>query len=158
MVEVDKFIYPMRKAFPLAADAIATTKTTPDVSIESIEARNVIDGYKLVTQIRTSNNAIYPFGADQPPISAVMPGASTDEATAINNKAKALLDIYDAIADLALAEGVHQAVQGNFERIAATLDAYTTVNFPPEPEVVQTPPSGIGLTHRVGIHFKSGLA
>ena len=43
-------------------------------------------------------------------------------------------------ADLALAEGVHQAVQGNFERIAATLDAYTSAHFPPEPEVVQTPP------------------
>ncbi|MGH9494855.1 MAG: hypothetical protein ACRD3B_07655, partial [Candidatus Sulfotelmatobacter sp.] len=80
------------------------------------------------------------------------------ESSAITTQAAALLDIYDAIGDLALAEGVHQAVQGNFERIAATMDAYTTGNFPPEPEVVQTPPSGIGLTHRVAVHFKSGLA
>lgn len=157
LVEVDKFIYPLRKAFPLASDSISTTKTQPDVSIEAIEARNVMDGYKLVKQIRATNNKIYPFGADQPPISAIMPGASGDQATAINAQAAALLDIYDAIADLALAEGVHQAVQGNFERIAATLDAYTTGNFPPEPEVIQTPPSGIGLTHRVGVHFKHGL-
>jgi hypothetical protein len=68
-----------------------------------------------------------------------------------------LLNIYDAIADLALAEGVHQAVQGNFERIGATLDAYTSGHFPPEPEVIQTPTDGVGLTQRVAIHFRSGL-
>ncbi len=151
LVEVDKFIYPMRKAFPLVADAIASTKTDPSVPIEAVEASNVLDGLKLVTQIRTSGNSNYPFGA-------TLPSATTAEASAITTQAAGLLDIYDAIADLALAEGVHQAVQGNFERIAATLDAYTTGNFPPDPEVVQTPPSGIGLTHRVGIHFAAGLA
>ncbi len=151
LVEVDKFIYPMRKAFPLVADAIATTKTDPSVPIEAIEARNVMDGLKLVTQIRTSGNSSYPFGATLPPANAA-------EAAAINAQANVLLDIYDAISDLALAEGVHQAVQGNFDRIAATLDAYTIGNFPPDPEVIQTPPSGIGLTHRVAVHFQSGLA
>lgn len=151
LVEVDKFIYPMRKAFPLVADAIATTKTDPGVPIEAIEASNVLDGLKLVTQMRTSGISSYPFGSTLPPATAV-------EATAITSQAAALLDIYDAIADLALAEGVHQAVQGNFERIAATLDAYTSGNFPPEPEVIQTPPSGIGLTHRVAVHFPAGLA
>jgi hypothetical protein len=151
LIEVDSFIYPMRKAFPLVADAIAATKTAPGVPIEAVEASNVLDGLKLVTQIRTSGNATYPFGAP-------LPAASGAEAAAISTQAAGLLDIYDAIGDLALAEGVHQAVQGNFERIAATLDTYTTGNFPPEPEVVQTPPSGIGLTHRVAVHFKSGLA
>ena len=157
-LELDRFIYPLRKAFPLAADSITTTKTPPDVPIEAIEASNVIDGFKLIKQIRASNQNKYPFGADQPPISAILPSASADETQAISGQAAALLDMYDAIADLALAEGVHQAVQGNFERIAATLDAYTTGNFPPEPEVAQTPPSGIGLTHRVAVHFKQGLS
>jgi hypothetical protein len=151
LAEVDKFIYPMRKAFPLAADSIAATKTAPGVPIEAIEARNVMDGVKLITQIRNIGNATYPFGV-------TLPAALPVEATAINAQAATLLDIYDAIADLALAEGVHQAVQGNFERIASTLEAYTTGTFPPDPEVVQTPPSGIGLTHRVAVHFKSGLA
>jgi hypothetical protein len=150
LVEVDQFIYPMRKAFPLVADAIAETKTDPTVPIEAIEASNVLDGLKLVTQIRNSGNSNYPFGVS-------LPAANAAEAAAIAAQAAALLDVYDAIADLALAEGVHQAVQGNFERIAATLDAYTSGNFPPDPEVVQTPPSGIGLTHRVGVHFTAGL-
>jgi hypothetical protein len=152
LVEVDKFIYPMRKAFPLSADAISTTKTDVGVPIEAIEARNVMDGMKLVTQIRTGGVSTYPFGK-----AAVLPSASGAEAAAINSEVNALLDMYDAIADLALAEGVHQAVQGNFERIAATLEAYTSGHFPPDPEVVQTPASGIGLTQRVAIHFEAGL-
>jgi hypothetical protein len=38
------------------------------------------------------------------------------------------------VPDLALAEGVHQAVPGDFERVAGTLDAYTTGNYQPEPD------------------------
>ncbi len=152
LTEVDKFIYPLRKAFPLVADSISTTQTAPDVPIEAIEASNVLDGLKLVTRVRTSNIQTYPFG-----LATLLPHASADEAAAINKEVDGLLDVYDAIGDLALAEGVHQAVQGNFERIAATLDAYTTGHFPPEPQVVQTPPTGIGLTHRVAVHFQAGL-
>ena len=69
-----------------------------------------------------------------------------------------LLDIYDAVADLAIAEGVHQVVMGNYDRAAATLDAYGQATFPPIPDVVQTPRSGIALTHRVGLHFEAGVA
>ena len=150
--EVDQFIFPLRKAFPLAGDLLATTKTEPGVAIDAIEARNVIDGRNLVTHIRTTGNATYPFGLDG------LRNADPAETAAISAAADTLLDVYDAVADLALAEGVHQAVQGNFDRVAGTLDAYTTGNFPPLPEVVQTPPVGIGLTHRVGVHLRPGLA
>jgi hypothetical protein len=152
LAEVDKFIYPLRKAFPLVADNLAPTKTTPDVPIEAIEARNVLDGRKLVNQIISSNVSAYPFGV------AGLPPATAAEADAINIEANGLRDIYDAIGDVALAEGVHQAASGNFDRIGATLDAYTTGNFPPDPEVVQTRPTGIGLTHRVAAHFRLGLS
>jgi hypothetical protein len=121
------------------------------VPIEAIEARNVMDGRKLVDQITSSGVTSYPFGI------AALPAATAPEAAAIDAEANGLLDIYDAIGDLALAEGVHQAAQGNFERIAATLDAYTSGTFPPEPQVVETPPSGVGLTHRVALHLQPGL-
>jgi hypothetical protein len=152
LAEVDQFIYPLRKAFPLVADALAPTATPPGVPIEAIEARNVLDGRKLADHIKSSGATTYPFGL------STLPPASAEQAAAINAEANGLLDIYDAIADLALAEGIYQAAQGNFERIAGTLNAYTTGNFPPEPEVAQTPPVGIGLTHRVALHLKPGLA
>src|SRR5207249_8563311 len=44
LAEVDKFIYKLRKAFPLRADRMKDTKTEPGDAIEAIEARNVIDG------------------------------------------------------------------------------------------------------------------
>lgn len=152
LVEVDKFIYPLRKAFPLVGDTLTPTKTEPDVAIEAIEARNVLDGRKLIERVRASGQAAYPFGLD------TLRDASDAEAAAITAAAGALLGVYDAVADLALAEGVHQAVQGNFERVAGTLEAYTTGNFPPEPEVVQTPSVGVGLTQRVAVHLRPGLA
>ena len=151
LAEVDKFIYPMRKAFPLVADSLSDTQTPPGVPIEAIEARNVLDGRKLADQIRTSGVSTYPFGV------ANLPAATAAEAAAIDGTANALLDTYDAIADLALAEGVHQAAQGNFDRVAATVNAYSNAGFPPDPEVVQTPTTGIGLTHRVAVHLRPGL-
>ncbi|MGA9667637.1 MAG: hypothetical protein WBQ94_00425, partial [Terracidiphilus sp.] len=152
LAEVDKFIYPLRKQFPLVADALASTQTGPDVPIEAIEARNVLDGKKLVDQITQSKIAAYPWGVTG------LPTAAPNEQTALDGVADALLNSYDAIADLALAEGVYQAVQGNYDRVASTIAAYTTGNFPPEPGIADTSPPGIGLTHRFAIQFRPGLA
>jgi hypothetical protein len=151
LAEVDKFIYPLRKAFPLVANSLAST-SEPDVSIEAIAASNVLDGRKLANKIRESHQTEYPFGVEE------LPAANEAEREAIDAQANALLDAYDAVGDLALAEGVHQAVQGNFERVGATLDAYSSGAFPPDPEVVQTPTTGTGLTHRVALQLKPGLA
>ena len=151
LAEVDKFIFPLRKAFPLVADSIAGTQTPPDVPIEAIEASNVLDGRKLIARIESAGVSTYPFGLTD------LPAATGPEAAAINAQVQAVLDVNDAIADVALAEGVHQAVQGNFDRVAATLDAYGVGSFPPDPEVVQTPAPGIGLTHRVAVHLQPGL-
>ena len=152
LAEVDKFIFPLRKAFPLVADSLTSTQTLPDVPIVAIEASNVLDGRKLIARIESAGVSTYPFGLE-----ADLPGATGPEAAAINAQVQAILDVNDAIADVALAEGVHQAVQGNFDRVAATLDAYGVGSFPPDPEVVQTPTPGVGLTHRVAVHLRPGL-
>jgi hypothetical protein len=151
LAEVDELILPLRKAFPLVADSLTATKEGPGVPIQQLEARNVVDGRKLAAQMRSSGQKTYPFGV------ADLPSPDPDQLAAINRQASDLLDLYDAIADLALAEGVHQAVQGNFDRVGATLDAYGNASFPPDPEVVQTPATGIGITHRVAVHLRPGL-
>jgi len=157
--EVDQFIFRMRKAFPLRANRITPTKVEKDeqgneVSIEAIEARNVMDGVSLVEHIKKTGAKIFPFGIA--PLS--QPNApTTDQAAAINAEVERVLDVHDAVADLALAEGVHQAVQGNYDRVAATLETYSKGNFPPEPDIVQTPRSGVTLTHRVGLQLEAGL-
>lgn len=136
LAEIDEFIYPIRKVWPSPGD--------PD-------CRQVVDGLDLVRHIEESGIRNYPFGRSE------LPAASTAAAAAIDLEIDRLLDVHDAVADLALAEGVHQAILGNFDRVAGTLDAYSKGGFPPEPAVIQTPYGGRTLTHRFGVHLRTGL-
>jgi hypothetical protein len=149
LAEVDKFIYDIRKAFPLAGDRLASTKTPEGVSIEAIEARNVVDGLALVEHVRAASQKGYPFGKS-------LPAATAVEAAAIDAEVTRLLASHDAVSDLALSEGVYQAVLGNYDRVASTLDAYGKAQLPAEPQVVRTPVNGTGLTHRVALHLEPG--
>ena len=147
--EVDVFIYPLRKKFPLVADNLISTLEETNQSIEAIEARNVIDGLKLIHHIQQTNNSQYPFGL------AGLPNASNTQKAAINAEADRLLNVHDAISDMVISEEVYQVVQGNFDRAAGNADAFSKGSHPPEIEVVNTPRSGVTLTQRVAIHFDS---
>ncbi|OXY89421.1 hypothetical protein [Streptomyces diastatochromogenes] len=154
-VDLDRFLPALRGAFPLRAgklsDPPATDSGAP-VDIDLVEARNVVDGLELVRRAtRPPAAPTYPFGAEH------LPEASTTEQAAMNQEVQRLLDLHDALADLAVAEGTHQALLGNPERASATLDAYAKEGFPPDPAVVRTPRSGITLTHRLGLLLTPGL-
>lgn len=152
VAEVDQFIFKLRKAFPLRADRMRETKTEEGMPIQNIEARNVIDGLALAEHIKRTGNKTYPFGKSGLPSTT---NPAQDEA--INAETDRLIESHDAVADLALSEGVYQAVLGNYDRVASTYDAYARGNFPPEPDVVRTPLNGIGLTHRVSLHLQAGV-
>lgn len=155
--EVDQFIYPLRKKFPLVGNNLTETKTAGDedkeTSIEAIEARNVIDGLKLINHIRTENKNEYPFGLATGTDKDQVPVANNDQKNAITEEAARLIDIHDAISDIVMAESVYQVVQGNFERSAGNTEAFSKGNYPPEIEVVQTKRSGTALTQKVAIQF-----
>src|SRR5206468_1020281 len=56
-----------------------------------------------------------------------------------------------------LAESVHQLVHGNPQRAGATVDALSRGDVPPpDVEVVRTPRSGVGVTHRLLVLFDPG--
>lgn len=152
LAEVDKFIYPLRQVFPLVANQL---KSTADgtVDITLLEARNVIDGVKLVNRMRTAGNATYPFGVPIGAAPGQVPNASPAEAIAINMEADKLLNLYDALGDLVMAESVYQVVLGNFDRSAGVINAFSTGAHPPEMQVVKTSRTGLSLTHRVSLHL-----
>ncbi|MCP5053319.1 MAG: hypothetical protein GY940_39510 [bacterium] len=150
--EVDEFIYDLRKAFPLVSNRLSLTKEKNIDKIRKIEARNVVDGLALVNHVQRTGKKNYPFGRQD------LPSAGQAQRDSIDEEVARLLDINDAVSDLAIAEGVHQVVQGNYDRAAATLDAYGKGNFPPTPDVIKTPRSGVNLTHRAGLHFGYGSA
>jgi hypothetical protein len=145
--EMDAFIYQVRKAFPLAGKRITETVEAgaEAAPIEQVEARNVCDGMLLLEHVRQSSVKTYPWGKD-------LEAAGPVEQAIIDQEVQALFEIQDAIADVAIAESVHQVTMGNAERGAAAMDAYGK-GFPPEPDVVTTPRSGLSLTHRVALHL-----
>ncbi|MFF2661612.1 hypothetical protein ACFVUH_30145 [Kitasatospora sp. NPDC058032] len=149
-VELDKFLPALRGAFPLRSGKLSTT--APGTPVELVEARNVVDGLALVrAATREPAHPEYPFGV------ANLPTATDPEQQAMNAEVQHLLDLHDALSDLAVAEATHQTLRGNPERASATLDAYAKEGFPPDPAVVRTPRSGVTLTHRLGLMFTPGL-
>jgi hypothetical protein len=149
-LELDRFIHALRQQFPLVANQLASTRDA-SAAVETIEANNVVDGLRVLEHVRLPGNGSYPFNLP-------LPGAAPAEAAAVDAEVERLRDAHDALADLALAEGVHQSVLGNYDRAAATMDAYAKGTFPPQPEVIRTPRSGTTLTHRVGIHLEAGTS
>ena len=155
-VEVDAFIYDLRMKFPIGSNRLRPTRTPPNdetgrpIRIRQIEARNVIDGLELVEHMKSGDDT-YPFGFDD------LPAASPAQAAAISQEAQRLADIADAVADLAMAEAIHQVAQGNYDRAGATLDTYSKGKFPATPDVIRTPRTGVGLTHRMALHLETGL-
>ncbi|MGW4382493.1 hypothetical protein [Kitasatospora sp. NPDC004531] len=158
--EVDFLIAALRLKFPLRAGRIAETVPRPSdqpdpakpLAIDQVEAHNVIDGLALVRHLtRGDAPQSYPYGLDG------LPAVTATQQAVVDRAAQHLLDLHDALADLAVAEGTHQALLGNPERASATLDAYAKEGLPPHPAVVATPRSGTTLTHRLGLRLTAGL-
>ena len=139
-------VYPLRRAYPLAADQIQATATTAGDPQESIAAMNVVDGRKLLQASRAVGTRSTPSATRS---CRVVPRQRRTP----HGGGRPLRDVNDAVADLVLAEGVHQAVLGNYDRSSGTLEAFTKGNHPPEPEVIRTPRTGTGLTLRTAIHL-----
>ena len=152
LANVDQYLFKLRRKFPLAGNKIrSTAENDENVSIEQLEARNVVDGLRMI-EFAEEN-----LGSNDEPLyfdSLGLGSVSTQLKNIIVNEINNIRDINDAVADLAFAESVHQVAQGNIERAAGTLDAYSSGNYPQIPDVIQTPRSGVNLTHRVAIHLK----
>ncbi len=123
----------------------------PRVS-EALRASNVVDGLGLRKRWRAGvagsrwDETTIPFGSSAPGCRR----APAREGQAIEAELRALDDAVDALADLLVAESVHQLVQGNAARAGATVDALSRGDVaPPEVEVARTPRSGTAVTHRL---------
>jgi hypothetical protein len=136
-LELDATIYVLRDRFPLVSGLLA--ETPPGKSVETVEARNVVHGLNL---LEATTSGVYPWGI------ALMPAAGTNEALAVIAEIDRLRDGLDAVADLQLAESVHQAVQGNVARAGGALQSLTEPQSAAEPDLLRTPRSGRVLAFR----------
>ena len=139
-IELDTVIYVLRDKFPLVSGLL--TDAPVGASVETVEARNVVHGLDL---LEATADGMYPWDITG------LPPIGTSAATAVAAEIDRIRDGLDAVADLLLSESVHQAVQGNFARTKASLQALTDPEAPPEPEVLRTPRSGRAFAFRVTI-------
>jgi hypothetical protein len=88
-----------------------------------------------------------------------LPAAGTTQRTSLTAAITRLSDAVDAVADLTLAESVHQLTRGNLVRAGATLDSIARGDTPPaEVELVNTPRAGTALGYRLMTITTSGTA
>ena len=159
-LELDKYIEVFRKLAPLAAIKPEQSRE----AVESVAAKNVVDGHALLRRFqegrrkKTWTEDTIPFKSTRFAFDAPLDGfpalignpttTKQREYNGILGELTALEDATDAISDVMTAESVYQAVQGNYLRSGASLDAISRGEVPPsEVEVVTTARSGVGLTH-----------
>jgi hypothetical protein len=129
-------------------------------ALESLSANNVVDGLELQRRWKAGKQrkppaqswdaTTIPFGHT----TLGFPALNSEEFTHLDTQLQALDEMVDAVSDVMVAESVYHVVQGNPLRAGATLDAIATGEMPPpELEVVRTPRTGIGLTHRMLVLF-----
>jgi hypothetical protein len=152
--EVDQFILPLRKKFPLVEGQLTASPGGERVgAVEAIEPRDVVDGHALLLHVRDRGIWNYPFGIDGLPSPE-----DANQARVIDEEVRRLDQALDAVSDLYAAESIFQTTQGNAERAGAALDALSRSGNLPEPEFVRTPRSGFTITHRMAIQLPAAVA
>jgi hypothetical protein len=151
-----QFISPFRELAPLVAKKLEQTNQP----VEAIAANNVVDGLALMRRWQKGkdtnppqwNISTIPFGQKIGQQRIAFPPFDLDNADfkAVQGELLLLEEAVDSVSDALMAESVHQAVRGNPLRTATTVESIAGGETPPpELEVVRTPRSGIGLTHRI---------
>jgi hypothetical protein len=134
-IRLARFVLRIRMLAPLRPTGEPGAGGQP---VEAIAARDVVDGVRLVERWRDERATL---------LNGL--GASAAERRAIGEELDGLEDALDAVSDVLVAEAVYQNVLGNPERAGAALAALDRQDRPVSPEVVHTPRTGHGLTHRV---------
>jgi hypothetical protein len=143
-LELDRVIAPLRTVAPLH-----TIQHDAPGAQEFIAPHDVVDGVRLA-DLGTAAVLERLRGHLDPPL-------RDPERVAVQACLDALHDDVDAIADLLLAESVHQLANGNPGRSGATLDTLAAEGRPPpRPEVLDTPRQGTPVTHHVLIVVPGG--
>lgn len=141
-VYLDQYIYPIRNKYRLASGTITETSTE---AIKTIAANNVVDGKALLNAYRVSPDGVF--------TTVNFPGLTPSEIICLKKEADRLSSIYDAVADLATAEGIFQVVSGNSDAAGALASSISGGTNPPQAQIVNTPRTSISLTNRITLNI-----
>ncbi|MEP6492957.1 MAG: hypothetical protein ABJF01_09790 [bacterium] len=132
-----KYILPFRRLVPLRPVANAPAPSaTPS---ENISARDVVDGVALLDRWRNERATL---------LSQLDPKLLDADRAALSTVLDSLASTYDAVADVMVAEAVHQSVLGNRDRAGAVLAALDRQETAPRMEFINTRRTSKSFTHR----------
>jgi hypothetical protein len=100
----------------------------------------VVDGVALIDRWRNERANL---------LDGLVPAPSDADRTGLSAVLDSLASSYDAVADVMVAEAVHQNVLGNSERAGAVLAALDRQETPPRMDFIRTRRTSKGFTHRV---------
>ncbi|PVG80872.1 hypothetical protein DDE18_21050 [Nocardioides gansuensis] len=147
-VEVDWAVFELRRLYPLRVDSAENAGLASE--------RLVVDGWRLAKDAMASLD---------PVLDAVLASIPTrpdgspaldvgDSRSAIAAAITDLVGALDGLADLGLAEAVHQLAGSNFARAAAATDMIGRAAVPPDSfDTVATPRGGQGIDQRLFVVF-----
>ncbi|MFZ3493294.1 hypothetical protein ACODT5_08700 [Streptomyces sp. 5.8] len=146
-LELDRFIAPLRAKW-----SVQSVHHTATGAEEFIGAHDVTDGARLADVSENDVVAHLRAHSGNPPMTG-------PEEKAVRRHLVSLRDDLDAVADLLLAESVHQLTQGNPDRAGATLASLAAGGQPPpRPQILDTPRRGVPVSHRVLVVVPEGAA
>ena len=164
---LDRLILSFRAIAPLSQGRLTDRNLNLDIgAIEVLAASNVTDGVQLIEkyQGKVSNwDAVHVRSRlndrpkDNPYLTGPWPVLSDAEWASVAAAIEGIAADMDSVADLLMAESVHQLAQGNTPRAGAALDAAGAGDTPPpEPEVVSSRQEQASFTHRMLILAQAG--
>jgi hypothetical protein len=150
---LDAFIFSLRVVAPLVQGRL-TDRDEPEVSAqEALAPSNVVDGIRLTEMWKNDRNGVIAAISARPennPYVTTWAAPIEEEIERLDKYIADAAAALDAVADLLLAESVHQLVKGNSERASAAIDAAATGDSPaPTPDVALTPAGGAIITHKL---------
>jgi hypothetical protein len=167
-IELDKYIQPLRKAFPLqqAVDEAANGSATyislvvnGTVILDKIHAavdwpsNPAIKDDTIAELLKANNYAKFPKAITDI-IDANLAGDNKGKVyDSIIEEIDRMADAFDALGDLAMSESVYQMVLGNHVRAGAVLTALAEGKNMPDPQIIDTVRNGTVVTQRIIVNF-----
>lgn len=148
-----RYIDNFRREYPTISEHGAAPAATP---VETVAARNVVDGASLARRWQALTIDDDGTALSRPSVNTAFASGSpiaAEHGDPLAIELDRLVDTLDAVGDVLITEAVHQAVQGNYERSGAALDAASGNGYPPELASMATPISGKYVGHRVCMLF-----
>lgn len=152
-INLVQYKWAIRREYPGVEDQLDHDGTgNPGLGDDAAKS-DVVAGYDLVDdwQTRSSDDLFFAgIETDDDTLHSDLDDAEREELAGVLEE---LSDVVDAVADLLVAENVHQLGKGNLERVGGSLDDLLDGDAVAEPEVAQTPRDSLGITHRQFVAF-----